>query len=385
MQLTSQLQSLITQRWLDLNENWSRFEKDIEKRNPKGLKIDRRKLTDLYKGDEKVTLNIIELRILQEYFVEVGLVQAHENFIFRTPDGLLDALHGEKAMTVFYPSRYLKRFDMEGASRWDVRAFQELLRTTEIAGLRVELQDAFHEGNRFATVGELKNNLPSEPWYAMLNDEKALISIGSPMSSYASEEILCRMFNISPYEPLGLEAEHRLPFYLYWPELPKDTRFSNSSFSVTRDQLNAFFPGQLKKLAPDTRAILVGNELHAAPKIGDGMNLVLAQYWSGHLVLVLLGIYAPATHAIAKCVAERRITTTLGPYRYRKASPDATSDQQPILINLIGTTITKTDGTDGNNGGPSRDTRTLSGRRMVSWQRWQCSDDGYELLEKGDY
>jgi len=378
MQPNFHLQTLITKRWLYLNENWSRFEKDIENRPPRGLKIDRRKLKDLSQGDERVTLNIVELRVLYEYFIEVGLTQPHENFIFRAPGSLLDALHGEKEITVFYPSRYLWRFDMEGASRWDIRAFEELHRTREIAGLHVEIQDAFHEGNRYPSVDELKKNISLEPWYEMLKKDQAIVSIGCPMSSYASEETLCRMFDIDPYNPQGLDTEDRLPFYFYWPELPKDTRFSTSSLSVTREELRAFYPNQLKELPAKTRAVLVGNKLYPAPKAGESMNLVIAQYRNGHLNLVLLGVYAPGTLAIAECVAERLITTTLGPYRHR-------NEQQPILINLISTMITKTDNSDGTDEKPSRDTRTLVAKRLVSWQRWQRTAVGFELLEEGDY
>lgn len=385
MELNFYLQQLIIARWHDLNQNWTRFMHDIRDNDPDDLTVDRRKLQQLSVDNKFTTLNIIEIETLQKYFVTVGLIQPHENFIFRAPDNLLDALHGEKAMTVFYRSHYLQTFNMEGASNWDVRAFEELQRTSEIADLRVELRDAFHDLELPSTPAALKKKLSAEPWYRVLNEEKALVSIGAPVSCYASEEMLCRMFRIPPYEPRGLGAEHRLPFYLYWPGLEDAEAFSNSSFSVTREELEIFYPDQFEQLGPNTRAILIGDTLYPARTVGDSMNLVIAQYWNGHLALVLLGIFAPATFAIAKCVAERRITATLGPYRYNELPPGSEEDVQPILINLISTKITKRARARGKKRGPARDTRQLSNKRMVSWQKWQCVGGGYEMLEERSY
>ncbi len=155
MQLDFHLQSLVYRRWEELR-NWKQFMKDIKDRNSAGEGVDRRKLQKIAEADQKVTLTIGDLRVLQEYFVDLNYVQLQENFMFRAPGSLMDALHGEKAITIFYPSGFLAPASTEGASRYDVRAFEALMRTPEISSLRVSLQDVFHHGTDYSSPSKLE-------------------------------------------------------------------------------------------------------------------------------------------------------------------------------------------------------------------------------------
>jgi hypothetical protein len=374
MQLNFHLQSLVHRRWEELR-NWKQFMKDIEDRNSAGKGVDRRKLQKIAEADNRVTLTIGDLRVLQEYFVDLNYVQIQENFMFRAPGSLMDALHGEKAITIFYPSRYQATTRTEDTSRYDVRAFEALMRTPEISSLRVSLQDVFHHGIDISSPSQLEKRIREEAWYERVREPKAFISIGSPFSCYATEKLLCRMFELTPFKRREYREENRLPFYLYWPD--KDET-SHSAFAITSKDLEVHYRDQFAALGPNTRAVLIGDKLHPAPRVGESLNLVIAQYWQSHLRLVLLGIYAPATLAIAECLADRLITEPLGPYRFRTHTPKGKKDVQPILINQIQTTIAQAQSRT--RGKATRDMREVADKKVLSWQRWQVVNGRYECL-----
>lgn len=376
MDLEFHLQTLVCKRWDELR-NWKQFMDDIEERNSSGNTVDRRKLKKIANADKTVTLTIGDLQVLQEYFVSLNYVQLQDNFMFRAPGSLLDALHGEKAITIFYPSGFLTQSRTEGASRYDVRAFEALMRTPEISSLRVSLQDVFHLGADYSTPSKLDKKIRSEKWYERIRERNAFISIASPFSCYATEKLLCRMFELKPFRPHRLSTKNPLPFYLYWPQKPA---LSHSAFEVTREELEEHYPEQVAALRANTRAVLIGGRLYPAPTEGESLNLVIAQYWQSHLRLVLLGVYAPATLAIAECLADRLITEQLGPYRFRAGTSKDKKDVQPILINLIRTTISQTDTRD--KGAATRDTREVAKKEVLSWQRWQVVDGRYERLDR---
>jgi hypothetical protein len=300
--------------------------------------------------------------------------------MFRAPGSLMDALHGEKAITIFYPSGFLAPASTEGASRYDVRAFEALMRTPEISSLRVSLQDVFHHGTDYSSPRKLEKKIREEAWYERVRERNAFISIGSPFSCYATEKLLCRMFELTPFKRYEYREENRLPFYLYWPD---NSGTSHSAFAVTRKELEDHYPDQFAALGPNTRAVLIGDKLHPAPPEGESLNLVIAQYWLSHLRLVLLGIYAPATLAIAECLADRLITEPLGPYRFRTHRPKGKNDIQPILINQIQTTITQAQSRT--RAKATRDMREVADKKVLSWQRWQVVNGRYECLNDSQH
>ena len=146
------------------------------------------------------------------------------------------------------------------------------------------------------------------------------------------------MIRAEPYEPRGLDPDNPLPFYLYWPQ---DERYADSAFGVTAEELEAYYPEAFRAMGEQTRAILIGGELMPVPKFGEGMNLIVSQYWRGHMVRVILGVHAPSTLAITQFVADRKVTESLGEYRYNEATNGSQDDCQPILIHKFKTTITR--------------------------------------------
>lgn len=381
MQLELHIQKLVHKRWQELR-HWDAFMDDIKRRDSSGRWVDRRKLKKLANADETLTLTLEDLHVLQEYFVDLNYIQLQENLMFRAPGSLLDALHGERAITIFYPSGFLTGPSYEGASRYDVRAFEALMQTPEISSLRVSLQDVYRLGADYTSPQKLDKKIQTESWYERIRERNAFISIGSPFTCYATEIILCRMFELKPFRPYGLQKKNPLPFYLYWPDA---NLASNSAFAVTREELHEHYPEQFSSLNPDTRAVLIidqerGDRLHPAPVEGESLNLVIAQYWQSHLRLVLLGIYAPATLAIAECLADRLITEPLGPYRFRPNVPKGKDDSQPILINQIATSITRDRSRSKRTA--NRDTREVANKKVMGWQRWQVADGRYECLNQ---
>lgn len=382
MSLNFYLGELLQRRYEQLGKNWRAVSRDMRARTKNASWIDRRKLPRLAACDSDVRLTIAEMTTLQEYLVLTGLARYHENPFFRPSSTLLDALRAESDLTVFYPSRPLQDFATEGASRWDLRAIQVLNKAPEIGSLHFSFEDVFHHGPTYADGQTLREHQAKQRWFRVLDEEQSLISIGAPFACYATEEILSRMFDVTPYEPYGLHPQRRLPFYLYWPQAE---RSSDSAFAVSREELEEHFPEQFARMGPQTRAVLVGDELYPAPQFGESMNLIVAQYWRGHVAMVLLGVYAPSTLAIARFLAEGKVTESLGPYRYTPDDKGARNESQPILINKIKTTIAMADDDGDSCFSVMKDKRRPAAVRAAGWERWHWGGERFELSESGAY
>lgn len=285
-------------------------------------------------------------------------------------------MHGESKLSVFYSARYLDIIRTEVASDWDLRAVAELLGTLEIGNLAVSLHNVFHFGKDYTDVMTLTSHLKNESWYTALTKERALVSIGSPFVSYATEEILCRMFGLRPFERYGYSANNPLPFYLYWPEEHKTT---DSAFSMSWEELKQRDEHTVTKMDENDRALVINGKVFPAKSNGASPNLVLAQYWKGHLVLVLIGVYAPSTFAIAQCVANRGIVETLPPYRTYQPKDETDKPTSPILMALVQTLIEKV---PRKGHAAMRDHRELRTKetKVLKTQFWQRKGDAWERL-----
>ena len=377
MQLNNHLAELLRQLYEgQTRRSWAALETYIRNANDGKITVDRRKLKRIYDGDEKVCLSIEELRALQIYFCNKQLIPIDQNILFKPPVSLLDALHGESKLSVFYSARYLEIIRTEVASDWDLRAVAELLGTHEIGNLAVSLHDVFNFGRTHNDVTTLTSHLKNESWYTALNKERALVSIGSPFVSYATEEILCRMFGLCPFKPDGYSSDKPLPFYLYWPEEHKTT---DSAFSISWEELKVRFKNKVADIGKNDRALVMGDNLYLANSVGTSPNLVLAQYWKGHLVLVLIGVFGPSTFAIAQCVANRMIAQTLPPYRTHQPKDETDNPSSPILMALIQTLIEKA---PRKGRAVMRDHRELRMKEtnILKTQLWQCKGDTWETL-----
>lgn len=262
--------------------------------------VDRRKLKKLCTGNAAATkLTIRELRALQIFFSSRGLIDPRDNMIFSRPKSLLDGFANESSIEILLITRYSEEANVELSSRWDLRASLSLQQAREFSNrVKVNLHDVFHYG-REIRGRRLMELIENEEWYRLLDDNRALISIGSPFGSYSTECLLCAMVGLDrPFEPV-LESQN-LPFRFYWG---KDKSVQGSAFEMTgipADTADADHAA----CGPVDRGLVVGDRWYPAWKNGESTNLVLAQYRNGRLRIALCGIYAPATLGLAELLAD---------------------------------------------------------------------------------
>ncbi len=293
---------------------WQRLEADIEAISWNRHRVDRRKLKRIADaesalvGDDaddgdierkgKVTLSVEDMLALQSYFVSKRMLRLDDNMLFEFPESILSGFRGATDLTIFLPTRYVEAIDTECASRWDVRAVEQLLRAPQLAGLPVDMEDVFHAGGTTDGAG-LREKIADEAWYRKL-DNRDIVCLSSPFVSYATESLLCIATGIeNAFEYPGDELGRTLPFRFYWPDRH---RMSPSAFSITRDQIAAELGALPDNFVEDERGLLVDGQYYAADADSRSFDLIVARRHKDQFVLILSAIHAPATLGIANCV-----------------------------------------------------------------------------------
>jgi hypothetical protein len=326
--------------------------------------VDRRKLKKLCSDDAASTpLTIKELKALQIFFSNREFIDIRDNMLFSLPKMLLDGFANETSVTILLPTRFSDKANVEMSSRWDLRAVDELVSTPEPRGVRpFRLYDVFHYGPEIRGK-KLREAYQSEEWYRIINDTKAVISIGSPFGNYATELLLCEMAGVeTPFEPVADSAN--LPFRFFWES---KNYMSNSAFAL-RDKPDSNLLGRGCHDHDDVdRGLLVGDKWYPAHRNGDSTNLVVAQFKNGRLRIVLSGIYAPATLGLAKQLADNHIPLLISEKQNHLlvATVVSSIDQSPGGGNLIGTGI-------------KRDWRELKAIRFENVRIWNTETRGWE-------
>lgn len=338
MKYVNYLSELLQRHRQEKHLTFLALEKRIAAANGATKPIVRRgKLKLLHDGKESIKLSITELDALQNYLVQKKVISLEKNMLFRSPTSILNALEGETDIDIFYAARYLESIRTEVSSNWDLQAIAELMRTSEIGNRTVSLHRAFHFGNDITNPNTLLKQIRKDPWCTAISGDRPLIAVGSPFSSYASEIALCRICgNIPPFTPRDDSATPPQPFYLYWPDHQKT---SDSSFSISLEDLKKIDADTASRIGENDRALVVGNKIHIAHENGTSPNLLVARYIRGHLVMALIGIYAPATLAIAQTVAAGSITQTLP--KDQNSAGSSENEQPVLLMSVIQTLISK--------------------------------------------
>lgn len=351
IQLELRLRELVDKAF-EKAKSWQTLQKQIaEATGIKDFTVDRRKLKKLGTGKaDSVTLTIRELKALQIFFTERQLVGLRENMIFSRQTTVLEGFANLHSVVILMATRYSEGANVEMSSRWDLRASQTLSATREIRELELEQQDVFHYGPR-VSGRMLIDAIKSEKWYPVVFKAWPVISIASPFLNYASECLLCDMLGVPiPFDPCD-DAE-RLPFRFYWET---GNHMSRSAFEL-RGNPPGFDPG---RDAGVTRGLVVRDQWYPANRDGKSTHLVVAQFKHGHLRVVLAGIYAPATLALAKELAAGHIPLLID------------QNRDNVLVAMVECSIGVAPG-NGNRGdsGIKRDSRELRAHEFTSAHVW---------------
>ena len=317
-------------------------------------RVRRRKLADLCESEDlNVTLTLNQLRALQVYFDRHHIVPLRGNMLWESAPDLLCGFEDEGDITVFYRTRFLDAVETEVSSSWDLRAIEALMNSDGLARSTIRLQDVFHYGGaRDATA--LRRRVQGEAWYdAIVEPTTHIVSVGSPFVSYATELLLCAMCGVERgFASLPPREGRALPFRFYWP---LRTGMSDSAFRIRAEDLFEMRQGRPADFRDDTPGLLIDDQWFPAPVTGQSVNLVAAGYLAGRFVLVICGVHAPATTALAKLVAQRAVPLLL----------NQVSSSRPDLVTFIpvATDIEQ-------KGGASHDARVVERSRVLDARVW---------------
>jgi hypothetical protein len=202
------------------------------------------------------------------------------------------------------PRKKAQRHDM---SPWDTRSTAVLL--GEACKFDVHMEYKIEEVLLKSRMTAPK--AATEQWHALLeDDERSLISLGSPLASLASEIMLARMFKREPFKtpPPTADPKERLPFYFVWP--PKISKQHRSAFAWTWRELEAIGRHKEARIVKRNKAsaMILGMDVHLVPlKAADWemYGVIVAQRQRhGNVWLVVSGLTGPATNAAATLVRD---------------------------------------------------------------------------------
>ena len=355
MQLRLKLTELLREEarkhkgWKGLAEAISRANKHDPKR-----RVRRRKLADLCEREDlNVTLTLNQLRALQVYFDQHHIVPLRGNMLWESAPDLLCGFEDDGDITVYYRTRYLDSVETEVSSSWDMRAIEALMNSDGLARSTIRLQDVFHYGDVTDAVA-LRRRVQGEAWYdAIAEPATHTVSVGSPFVSYATELLLCAMCGVERgFASLPAREGRELPFRFFWP---LRDGMSDSAFRVRAEDLYDVQRGRPTGFRDDTPGLLLGDRWFPAPVTGQSVNLVAAGYLAGRFVLVICGVHAPATTALAQLVAQRAVPLLLNPV---SSSPPDLVTFIPVATDIV------------RKGGSSHDARVVERSRVLEARVW---------------
>ena len=268
---------------------WSRLSEAIEAANPHGsaFNIGRKVLKALCVGENaKVSLKIGQLIALDNY-----LIASKERPLLVKGMTLLDSIAESNSVNCFVGSRKVPARRDLVVSHWDLRANTYISRS-QLNQLRIETWDVNGEDHWNSVATRLSTG--------------ADIAIGSPVSNFASEILLCRMFNL-PHSKKCSVTE--LPFFIVGSE--RDKR-NTSAFVRNRVDATRVDPDAAKKLSKERRSLVFAGSLFATTRQSD-FALLLAQRnpSSGHVQAVLLGLTGRGTYKLAQILHADRLQQTV--------------------------------------------------------------------------
>ena len=273
-----------------------RYHRDQTGRLPKKDVVDRRKLSDIAKG-QLVHFAPTELLALDLYLERHGEGLAQQP-LFQKPR-LLQAFADSSRVTFLLGSRLDTDLKRAEYSQWDVNACTFLMRVLDGFGTNVRFD--IEEVRRGAGEAEARRATRSS-WAKRLDDEgRSLICLGSPRANHASELTLARMAGVEPH--VRADDDPVPPFRFVWRKhMPFPSAFAEPPESLPS--------ADRAVLGKDDYAVYLGDRFvpthkPTKKKARKTFGIVAAQRRpSGQVWLVIAGLNGAATYGSALAVTD---------------------------------------------------------------------------------
>lgn len=266
--------------------------------------IERRKIGDFLAG-KNVSLKIRQLEAIDDFLNNYHQGLAYMPIFERTT--LLPALVACREVHFLVGARALH--GNLSVSHYDTNAYAALVRALNdpSPGVTCELEIALLRGKP-----EEARIVESEPWQRILETERAVVAIASPLSNPAPTPMLLQMLHLSahasPFE------RRRSPEFAF--VLPQEYQARNlGPFVESPDQL----PPAKARLIKDRRwALRMGAEVLVAEAEDEKHPsktyaiLVAQRRANGHLWVVAAGLHGAGTHAAALALPGADISLASG-------------------------------------------------------------------------
>jgi hypothetical protein len=283
-----------------------------------GYRVNHQTLKKIAEAPESIGLRLGTIRALDTYFSTIGHSLADKPLLEKL--GIIESLVEARSMTFLLGSRPRRAERRHDLSRWDTRSLAEILSES----CKFDVHVKYNIADVLLRPAINADLAKKERWHDLLADEdRSLISIGSPLACLASEVMLARMFGVTPFQTpdLSLADRQRLPFYYAWP--PKRTRKFRSAFALDVRQLEKFDRRKAQALHNNRiAAFVLGSEVLPVKMEGkqwEMYGVVAAQRRGKQSVwLVVSGLSGPATYGAA--VFTKEIMAEL-PWKNGHAAP----------------------------------------------------------------
>jgi hypothetical protein len=269
----------VLRKYFEHYGSWSRLSEALHKANgyDRDRKIDRRTLKTICESEHysSVRLTIGQLIALDRFFS----VADEGRFIARS-ESLIDAIAESPDVNFLVSAKYVEALGDYAVARWDLGVVTWLLRTP-INRLVARIWEVTDSENWKSIEAQIKN--------------AANIFVASPVASYATEVALSTMIGIEPGVPCPRD---KLPFAIIGAERDEDLE---SNFVRSRSEAAREDPRIEKRLDPDLRGLLIGDDLYCSTE-RTNYALIAAQRdrESGQVQAVLCGLAGPGTYFLAR-------------------------------------------------------------------------------------
>lgn len=289
----------VLQRNMTQLGSWSRVAEAIHVTNNRdpSRRIDRRTLEKLCtKEGDSVQLKIAQLLALDHW-----MGSQDEGSLLAKRRSLIDSIRESYNVNFLVAAEYWPEMQTDVVRRWDLRATTRLLRTP-LNRLHVGIWDI--EG--------------PENWrgHDVRIINAANISIGSPVSSHASQVLMSRMIGISPNDSIDFES---LPFCIVGSE--RDESLKRSFVRPRSEMAKTPYAPQLPR-SPDKRALVVNGKWYVSTEDED-YALLLAQRNpdNGHVQMVLCGLSGQGTYKLARILQSGQPAETIPALKTGQKNP----------------------------------------------------------------
>lgn len=310
LSLRDRLARLILEEYVHCGDSYERMANRIADANASigKRKVDRRKLKKIA-NRESVSLSADELDALNTYLLREGRGLAA---IFGQTS-IIKSLVEKSQMSFLLGSR--PRHDTIELSNWDFHTMDTVMRSSYRATptIRSGLEEVFLRSAKdnlsATTYAEL---FSEESWLSLLNDVDgpSLVCIGSPRACHATEVMLAKMLETTPFQRPDSAALKRLPFYFVWSQGQYDEL--SSAFAARETVLPKNAPRNTNSNA-HILALHCNGEFHYAYPTTEKWStygVIAAQRRrTGQVWLVITGLNGPGTLATARVVDS--ITTAI--------------------------------------------------------------------------